>query len=358
MKNIIFALFCNLLLAGCMTPADYIAHKNYDAAVRTVAKKLDGKHQKTKHLKVLEISLAAANQSDFAAIEKYAGLPDLASLEQTYLHYNNIYQRQKIVEPLLPLASKDGYRPVIRIEPVEEKVVASYSAMITENRRSAREKIERAEAGNKKAAREAFRQLDHFQKKHNWQEQTLKDSAFALGQIKCLVKFETSYLNLDANVVVRCLEQTTLYSLTPWILLSQSERTIPRPDYMVAVEVTDADVSTEYTQTTCTTITEKVQTGEKIVTDSTGKEISREPIYEDVTRTEVATTYWKDADAKANLVVTDKVTGEVVLRQELKSDYDCYNSSTNCPSDDYMLERCAEGLASDMRRVLKKLTDD
>lgn len=200
MKKYLFLFLTAFLLNACTSTQKLVEKGQYDDAINSSVRSLQGKkNKKTEDIKSLETAFAKANDKDLNQIKflKEANKPD--NWNKIYSQLLLIRKRQELVEPLLPLMSEDGYQAnfqFIRVEPMIQEAEQNAAAYHYEE---ARRLMERAENGDKLAAKRAHEELISIERYflHFKDKDVLKDRALMLGMNNVLLEVQNK-----ANVVI------------------------------------------------------------------------------------------------------------------------------------------------------------
>ena len=108
-KILLQALLLSLFLS-CVNIDKKIESGNYDSAINTLVGKLKGKKNKSnERIMQLETAFKKANDADLRSIHAYKADAQEENWERILTIYQNIENRQRKIEPLVPIQSKDGY---------------------------------------------------------------------------------------------------------------------------------------------------------------------------------------------------------------------------------------------------------
>ncbi|MBK7938991.1 MAG: hypothetical protein IPJ82_18810 [Lewinellaceae bacterium] len=153
-------LFLSFLLTACHTAQKFVESGDYDGAIEFCVRKLRGKSKKkTEYVQGLELAFRKAQSRDLATVKHLVAENRPENWERVNEIHREMNARQRKISPLTPLVSKDGYRAKFEFLDIAtlERESRSNAAEYRYNR--AKELLERAENGDKLAAREAHRQL-------------------------------------------------------------------------------------------------------------------------------------------------------------------------------------------------------
>ncbi len=186
MLVLIMAIFAS----SCANLDKLVEQGRYNEAIRIATKKMQGdKYKKTKHVLALEEAFNKVQDKDLQEAKYLESNTDGASWDRVYGIYKNIQERQRLVNPLLPLRSKQGYRATfnfIKVEPLLANAAEQASAYHYAN---AERLILSAEQGDKDAAKHAFASLERVQRYFsNYKDvENLKLKAEYLAKTRILV---------------------------------------------------------------------------------------------------------------------------------------------------------------------------
>ncbi|MEL6945771.1 MAG: hypothetical protein AAFO82_24215, partial [Bacteroidota bacterium] len=190
--NLFLAFWMTSLLVACVSPEKLLENGNYDAAIYKSVDKLIGKKKKEKYVRALEEAFFKATNRDMAAINRLRGGDAPDKWARIYKVAQQIEKRQKRVEPLLPLIDRNGIKAdfqFVKINALEQEA-RSNAALVHYN--NALNLLEKAELGNKRAARDAYDELKAtrtYYKQYKNRED-LMERAKSLGMTNVLVRME------------------------------------------------------------------------------------------------------------------------------------------------------------------------
>jgi hypothetical protein len=170
---------------ACHSARKFAENGDYDSAIEYCVKHLRGKKKKQDDLvRGLEMAYERAQDRDLRRLENLQAQNTLESWERAHSVALDIRDRQDLVEPLVPLRSKDGY--IAHFEFVgAEKMVANAAAKASELMYAQAERLlVQAETGDRKAARTAYDLLEDLGRKYtrNYRDsQHLMSTALHLG---------------------------------------------------------------------------------------------------------------------------------------------------------------------------------
>ncbi len=165
MKKQMLVMILAIFASSCANLDKLVDQGRYNEAIRVATKKMQGdKYKKTKHVLALEEAFNKVQDEDLREAKYLETSTDGRSWDRVYSIYKKIEERQALVSPMLPLRSKEGYRAsfnFIKVGPLlsnAAKEAAGYHYA------SAEQSLERAEQGNKDAAKNAFASLERVQR--------------------------------------------------------------------------------------------------------------------------------------------------------------------------------------------------
>ncbi len=366
-------LLLSILLVGCASPMEFQSKHDHDTVVKFASRRTDNKRQGTQWAKVLESSFAQANEIDLRKIEDLKALDTPEAWERIHAINQRIEKRQKKVEPLLPIVTVDGYRPDLRLLPVEEMLAESRQEVVAHYLPSIEDNLQLGREGDKLAARSAHNRIIFLREKYDWNEgiaREMQDEALALGRVYVLLDMQTRWF-FDGN---RVINQIDFWGVNGnrWQVIHTKEQPGVRYDFLAALDIISASVSPDILNTTSNTVTEKVQVGQEAVKDTNGV-VTYKPIYKEVCATIYQVNASKNANLTAELDIYDangrRIRSDMIFASDNFSENFSYYtgdarvSATNgCrtsntvffPSEWAMMDNCA----SDLRFRLNCLIDE
>ncbi len=248
-KTIFPALLAILITSSCTNPMKLVERGRFDDAVSLSVRKLSGKKKKkTKYVKALEEAFARVTHTDMREIK----VLEKEGRDENWVKINNIHQRisrrQQLIEPLLPLYSKDGYKADFKFVKVEDLELESKEKAAEFYYKEGKRLMTIAERGDKPAARSAY---DNFEKikryyKNYKDEDRLMNRAQELGTVYVLFSMEN-----DARVVLpkdfeQEIKRISVRDLDRnWRTVHLNPEKGLSYDYTVRMRLTDIDVSPE-----------------------------------------------------------------------------------------------------------------
>lgn len=165
MKKLFFlaVLGTALLISACANPQKLLESGNYNASVEVAIRKLTGKNKKEKHVRTLELAFNKAHQDDLRTIERLKLLGSNANWGKINGLYREIDNRQRAVEPFLPLIADNGYKADFRFVRLDEQLAESREKAAAQHYVRALDLIAQGKAGDRFAARKAVNEIDAVQ---------------------------------------------------------------------------------------------------------------------------------------------------------------------------------------------------
>ena len=328
-------------LASCASPNNLIERGNYDQAIEVTMRRLSGKKQKkTKLVMALESAFNRANQRDMREADrlKKQGRPE--NWPKINRLYSDIRNRQRRLEPLLPLISKEGIKANFRFVKVNELENESRQKAAAFHYAQAERLIKNAQQGDKLAARRAYDELeavDQYYRSFRNKEQ-LKNKARDLGTTRVLVKVKN-----DARAVLpRTLERDIksfgvrdLNSFWKEYYTNQVGSNVPI-DYEVVMRIQRIEVSPGIVKEREFEETRKIQDGFRYILDDNGNVMKdslgndiREPRMVTVRALVVEQFQSKYAALSGRLEFYDKRSGDLIDSRPLSAEanFDNYAST-------------------------------
>lgn len=375
------------LLTSCHTAQKYVESGDYDSAIDHCVRKLKGKSKKKlEFVQGLELAFRKAQTRDLATVEqlKKEDRPEL--WERIHNIHLDIRDRQNKVAPLTPLVAKNGYRAQFQFVEI--------AAMERQSREKAAEYLydqsvtllDRAEKGDKLAARKAYDLLFDLQKRYypNYRD---KDELIAKAR-----DLGTSYVvfevkNQSGKVLPRVFAERLLTIDkkgldSEWREYAFEEKPGLHYDYKAVLKVRDIDISPERAQERAYIDEKQIQDGWDYVLDKRGN-VMKDTLGNDIKtprmvfiRAEVLEIHQSKAariagsievrDSRSNaLLETCEVSTEVVFENyastfrgdERALTQDSKNRMGNrplpFPKDEDMLVQAAERLKPEVKEELR-----
>lgn len=238
-----------VMMTSCASIQKLIDQGRYDDAFELAVRKVAGKkNKKPKYVAGLETAFERLTQRDMKAIENLKK-DDRPS---NWVKINNIHERiarrQSIVEPILPLYDKNGYKATfsfVRVDDMmqesREKAAAYYYAI-------GQKSLVEAEAGDKRAARRAYEELNKTKKyfKPYRDRQALMQRAHELGTAHIVFEMKNNaHAYLPAHFEQEILRISTNDMNSFWNQFHLNKEEGKAYDYKVVMNIRNIDVSPE-----------------------------------------------------------------------------------------------------------------
>lgn len=356
MKRSAFFLLLFAVLYGCTggSSKPLLKKSPYDRTFRYYADRLDGKKQKTKHIKKMETAYQQAQKADLLAADSLLNLEKPDRWLYVNAYYRRVGDRQQKVLSLMPLQSPDGYKPDLLIIPnISERETASRKA-------SAQFLYEKAQnqlaVGHPAAARGAYRTLVNLRDNYYpvWENASqLLDQASVQG---------VEHVLLESDRLVPAFLQDS-----KWQRFYRNR--FDRDSFDVVIRTDGIQVFVGPDEATTTTFTEskEIQVGVEEKKDTSGNVVERTPIYETIYATVTETIVTKIADASVYVDVLDGYTGALLRSETMSAQYlfseSAYQVSGDCRALSSTINTSAFNIFTPPywemeNRVLAKLEDD
>ncbi len=235
---------------ACRSVEKMVEQGKYDEAILLAVKKLSGtKDKASKEVKALEKAFVKINQQDYAKIESLKSSPSSIRWNDVYQLATRINNRQNLVNPLLPLVSKEGYRAKIQLLDIDNQLEEARAQAARMYFTSAISKLDEAiQLSDKKLARDAIVDLKKVRQYDdqypNLRENLLNAEDFATYHV--LVRWdEASLLRIpgELNYLIKEPELNTLNS--SWVRYYTSPASRQEFDIISHLVLTDVAVSAE-----------------------------------------------------------------------------------------------------------------
>ncbi|MEM8528252.1 MAG: hypothetical protein AAGG68_26650 [Bacteroidota bacterium] len=330
LSNFFLAILMTSLLVACMSPEKSLENGNYDAAIYKSVDKLVGKKKKEKYVRALEEAFFKATNRDMATINrlKQGDAPDKwARIHQLA---KQVEKRQRRVEPLLPLIDRNGIKADFQFVKVNalEQEARSNAALAHYNR--ALNLLEKAELGNKRAARNAYdelRSIGNYYKQYKNQED-LMERAKILGMTHVLVRMENrSRAILPSDFEQDLLQLDTRGLNATWTTYYTNELSNIDFDYEAVLKITNLDVSPGQIREREFEENKEIEDGFEYVLDENGN-VAKDTLGNDIKQPRniivsalVLESYQRKlASIEARLELRDRKTRNLISSERLQAD--------------------------------------
>ena len=161
MKDLIPIISIALLTTGCASLDKMIDQGNFDAAIQKSIKKISGKRKlKQKHVVAIEEAFHKANNQDISDAKRLFESAQSVDWEKSIAIYDRMLRRQRSLQPLLPIVSKNGHHAkfnFVRVDPLRRAAVEKFLTLIYDE---VQQYMSQARQGKKLAARKAWTALN------------------------------------------------------------------------------------------------------------------------------------------------------------------------------------------------------
>ncbi len=309
-----------LLLVGCTSSNIRLKKNEFDSNVRFATNRLDGKRQKTKHVKKLEAAFAQANETDQHLIDSLQAIDSPAAWEKIHAVHLRMLKRQERVAPLMPLVSDDGYRPYIRLLPLREMAEESRLEVVERYFTEIKDNMAAARLGKKLSARAAYDRIFYLKKKYDWNDPAgdeLAKEALPLGTVYVLLEME-NWGGFDGNYALQHLNVFGLNVGGQWQVVHRNFQPDTDYDFLARASIRSTWVFPESIDRNCRTVSEEILVRTETVTDTSGK-VTYKPIYETATATICDNVATKRAEMTTGFEVFEYGTGRLIFNQPIWS---------------------------------------
>lgn len=342
MKKILFFLSATILLASCKSVQKLVDKGDYDGAIELAANKLHGqKNRKTKHVKGLETAFAKVTKRDMEYIQFLKDQKRDENWDEIYDRLQVINARQHKISPFLPLVSKDGYVSHFKFVRVVPMIIEAEDNAIAFHYAFALGELDKAEKGDKLAARRAHGSLLDIERYRSIysDKDVLKQKALLLGKTRILVKSQ----NLtNAYLPAGFEEELTRVNVadlnTRWTEYTTLKDDAYFYDIHAELRIETVDVSPEREKERIYRDQKEVKDGVEYVYDNNGN-VQKDTLGNDITTDRYVTLTaevielcrQKAAYVKGHFVVTDILTGDILDRRPVATEaiFESYSSRVN-----------------------------
>lgn len=371
-----FKIFCFAALlatAGCYSPNQLARTGKYDKAVRLyAAQSRTGQLKSDQKLAKSEWVFALAQTKDLIELQNFDPAARPADWIEVQKIWKRVAERQQIVarsfgqqEEFLPSPNFNF------IENADSLEFASRSAAAQFFYDSAMSLLETARRDdNRRAAREAHRDFLEIEKRYfkNWRDvpQRLAE-AREIGTTHFALLVENHFLPATFDGSISGFE-------TEWAVFHSRPNDEIRMDFQIVCSVLNVSPGWENISRNCRTESKRIEVGEKLVKDSTGKVVEREVIYENVSAEICEFVVTRTATADAVVKIFDLKNGQPIEERFFQEGYTnsescisvsgdsratCVSSSCfsppSCPSDFWMLRGLSHNFQSRLTSELRWL---
>ena len=232
------------------------------------------KNKKTDYVRGLEIAFHHAQKRDLNTIDQLLDENRPENWARINALYRQISDRQEKVSPLIPLTSKDGFTARFNLIDVAKLERESREKAAEHLYSEALSLLQRADRGDKKAAREAYHTLRDLEKRYykNYKDtDALLDEARTLGTTHVLFEIKNQsnkVLPREFNDRVMAISKRDLDS--EWKSFHFAPESGVQFDYKVVYNIRKVDISPERVQERVYIDEKEIQDGWEYLLDARG----------------------------------------------------------------------------------------
>lgn len=239
-----------VLLGSCQSTNELIETGNYDRAIDKLVGKLAGKGKKSRERVVnLEFAFKKAQDRDLGLESTLLEDDDEIKWEKIYSIHNRIEERQRKVEPLIPLVAKDGYQARFQFINTAERKKESKANTASYYYKTAQSLLEEyRQTGHKESARSSYDLLVKIQNLYsNYKDVSLlMKTAKDYGTSHYLVRMVN---NTNAVMPLRMEDELLNIAVTDlnrnWKIFDMRSKPGIQYDYHIIMNLTNLDFSPE-----------------------------------------------------------------------------------------------------------------
>ncbi len=331
LKSTMFAAFVLIFASACTNPEKLIERGDFDQALTLSAKKLSGKKKKKeKYVKAMEEAFERATSLDMRqakSLEKEGRSENWVEINRIY---KKIQRRQDLIEPLLPLYDKDGYKANFKFVKIDGLVSESKEKAANFYYIEGKRMLAQGERGDKEAAREAFRNFERIGQYFNQyrDESELMKKAHELGTVYVLLKMQNAsnvILPKDFEREIKRISTRDLESL--WRVVHVNKVNNKVYDYDVVMSFNHIDVTPEIVREREYVDEKTVEDGWQYVLDLNGN-VLKDSLGNDVKETRYSKVYadvletlqTKSAIVSGELEFFDNTNGALIHREPITAE--------------------------------------
>lgn len=181
------------LLSACASADKMLERGEYDGLVRLATKKLSGKKKKDAYVLALEEGIEKVTRQDMARIDALKNSASAEDWEDIIRIARQIEERQRKVDPFLPLVSETGYQAKFTFVRTDKIINEAKITAVNLYEKELNDLVAEARKGNKRTAQEAFHLIDHISSISNRHSNTeLRDEMRDLGINKIFLRIENN----------------------------------------------------------------------------------------------------------------------------------------------------------------------
>lgn len=347
--RLLFLAFSVLVLNACGSAAKNVDQGDFDRAINQVLNRMEGRNNiKTDWIITLEEAFEKATDRDMAVVNrlKMEGRPE--NWPKIFDVYNTIRRRQDRISNFLPIVSKNGRKANFQFVRVDALELEAKENAAEYYYNSAQELLDRAEQGDRMAAREAFDNLnaiDQFYQNYR-QKASLKEEALELGTTYVLVEIDNRapvILPMGFKEALLELQEENLD--TRWrVFHTRPVRNLDY-DYRAVIELLDLAASPDRTSERQYEQRATIEDGWEYVLDDRGN-VAKDSLGNDIKRPKevevianvIEVIQTKAATLTAALDITDLNTGARMDREQLTAEAIFENYAATYTGDERALD--------------------
>jgi hypothetical protein len=285
-KNLLLVALV-FLLAACTSVEKLVDNGNYEEAIERARRHLAGnKKPKPKYILALRNALEAANDRDLRAADQLKTRGNSADWSRIFTFYDNIDRRQESVRSLLPLANKHGSKTEVKFVRVTPMLVEARNKAAAQAYDEGMLALRAGRAGNKAAARDAFRSFQESRRfLNNFRDVAVRErEAEELGIVYVTVSVENATRAfLPAGLERELLRIDTRRLDDQWRRYHLGEERGVKYDFAAILSLLNIDVSPERVTERNFQETKEIVDGEEYVLDVNGN-VAKDTLGNDITR--------------------------------------------------------------------------
>ena len=389
MKKILYTLGLISILASCRSINKMIDKGDYDGAFEFAVNKLESKRKKkTDHVMGLEKALRELNQRDLDKISSLNENPSPRNWDRVEQVAQIITRRQTLLDPLLPLVSKEGYEAHFEFVDTEAIITSARLAGAEYYYNLGKKVLEEAKTNNnKRLAKTAYKNFNQVSDRAVNYKNTneMRHEAHQLGIMHHLIRIENS---IGSYVPARLLDELDYLDVSQmdnfwnkYYLTSPDDLMLDRA---ITLDVRELIIDPEREIVTYHTDRARVKDGYRYLKDKKGKILKdtlgnklKEPKYKDVIA-EITEVYReKFLILHSEYRVTDNKTNQTVSSRPLSIEIAFEDKSSSfigdrraiCdkghggwkeypaafPSDEFMISDAVGQLKFDFKKALNEI---
>jgi len=386
MRTLLLFATIILTLASCKSVKKMVEKGDYDGAIAFAAKKLQGKeNKKTKYVKGLESAFAKITARDMATYHRLENENRSENWDKMYNILSRVETRQRVITPLIPLVSNEGYHASFKFVKTDPLMVKARHEASKYHYTKGLELIAAARIGDKQAAREAHHEFNFINRYFTDYKESIRLSveALFLGTNRILIRYNDNRFGFTASRFYDELSINPGELNTRWTEYYIDPRADVPMDYEARITLLSADVSRDNQDERYFTDRKSIRDGfnyeldsqGNVKKDTLGNDI-RTPKFIDVEARIIEVYRYKEAAVEIGIEVVDLHRDVMVDRERIShnvvfEDYSCTISGDRralsdnernkyrtyplaFPSDSDMLVTAANEVRRDVRNKIKR----